>query len=501
MAEECTESSVAASSSTLNWWPDLHTSSSWSTTTNPWHTPNPHSNSPGEEDVSMSTSFTNASNHSGLSVESSRRLVECSSTNELIGETAPDNHLWSQVFLSVGSSGELPNGQDVGENLLDSLPSKNISSSMFEPACDYLKKIENSWEFTSSTSYNNLEKHFHGYNDTLIDSERLNRLSNLVSNWSIAPPDPQVTQQFDPRACSNSLSSNINQYSQPNFCSIKQPANSIRSFFRQGHDLKVEDDHREIDATRALCRRSFNSNGIRYQMGNNNSIVGENGKYYFGGLDVPCTNTRNFSDAVSFNSCLSKPLVDINASKPLLKTMNISDSKRQGIQSSCPKFQPTISTSSTLTRSSGRGQGVTSEGKKKRSEENSDTVLKKSKLEGSTASSAKLQVPKVKLTEKITSLQQIVSPFGKTDTASVLGEAIGYIKFLQEQVQLLSNPYRKSNVTKDPWGGSDRKDRGDVKLDLKSRGLCLVPISCTPQVYRENVGSDYWTPYRGCLYR
>lgn len=55
----------------------------------------------------------------------------------------------------------------------------------------------------------------------------------------------------------------------------------------------------------------------------------------------------------------------------------------------------------------------------------------------------------------------------------------------------------------DPWGGLDRKDKGDTKPDLRGRGLCLVPISCTPQIYRENAGSDYWsTPaYRGCLYR
>ncbi|KAJ9709632.1 hypothetical protein PVL29_001225 [Vitis rotundifolia] len=154
-------------------------------------------------------------------------------------------------------------------------------------------------------------------------------------------------------------------------------------------------------------------------------------------------------------------------------------------------------------RNNARGQGISNEGKKKRSDQDTSeaqTVLKKPKQESSTVSSVKMQAPKVKLGERITALQQIVSPFGKTDTASVLYEAIGYIKFLQEQVQLLSNPYMKTN--KDPWGGLDRKDKGDLKLDLKSRGLCLVPISCTPQVYRENTGSDYWpTTYRGCLYR
>jgi hypothetical protein len=38
--------------------------------------------------------------------------------------------------------------------------------------------------------------------------------------------------------------------------------------------------------------------------------------------------------------------------------------------------------------------------------------------------------------------------------------------------------------------------------DLRERGLCLVPVSWTPEVYRDGNAMDYWTPaYRGCLYR
>jgi hypothetical protein len=44
------------------------------------------------------------------------------------------------------------------------------------------------------------------------------------------------------------------------------------------------------------------------------------------------------------------------------------------------------------------------------------------------------KVRKENLRDQITSLQQLVSPFGKTDTASVLQEAIEYIKFLHDQV-------------------------------------------------------------------
>lgn len=111
-------------------------------------------------------------------------------------------------------------------------------------------------------------------------------------------------------------------------------------------------------------------------------------------------------------------------------------------------------------------------------------LAKRPKIEQSgLASKAQMSQNQVrKLGEKITALQQLVSPFGKTDTASVLLEAIGYIKFLQDQVHVLSSPYMKSN--------GNRKG-GEVGTDLRSRGLCLVPVSCTLNVANSN-GADYW---------
>nr|GEY17161.1 RNA-directed DNA polymerase, eukaryota [Tanacetum cinerariifolium] len=55
-------------------------------------------------------------------------------------------------------------------------------------------------------------------------------------------------------------------------------------------------------------------------------------------------------------------------------------------------------------------------------------------------------VRKEKMGDRITALQQLVSPFGKTDTASVLTEAIEYIRFLHEQVNVLSTPYMKNGA-------------------------------------------------------
>ncbi|KAL6495902.1 hypothetical protein OROGR_030465 [Orobanche gracilis] len=69
-------------------------------------------------------------------------------------------------------------------------------------------------------------------------------------------------------------------------------------------------------------------------------------------------------------------------------------------------------------------------------------VTKKARVQQSSAQPA-LKVRKEKLGDRITALHQLVSPFGKTDTASVLSEAIGYIRFLQGQIEALSSPYMR----------------------------------------------------------
>ncbi|GJU87624.1 Myc-type, basic helix-loop-helix domain-containing protein [Tanacetum coccineum] len=109
---------------------------------------------------------------------------------------------------------------------------------------------------------------------------------------------------------------------------------------------------------------------------------------------------------------------------------------------------------------------------------------KKSKSEPR-APCAPFQVRKEKLGDRIAAIQQMVAPFGKTDTASVLMEAIGYIKFLHTQVETLSVPYMKS--TNKIYGISSQGGRMEdgvtqAKRDLQSRGLCLVPLSCLSYV-------------------
>ncbi|KAJ8514008.1 hypothetical protein OPV22_004442 [Ensete ventricosum] len=120
------------------------------------------------------------------------------------------------------------------------------------------------------------------------------------------------------------------------------------------------------------------------------------------------------------------------------------------------------------------------------------TANKKPKTEASWASAGHgaIKVRKEKLGDRITALQQLVSPFGKSDTASVLHEAMGYIRFLHDQVQVLSSPYLQG------MSSADHIQDGRGKNDLRSRGLCLVPISSTEHVTSSN-GADLWSPAMG----
>nr|GEZ66374.1 transcription factor bHLH110-like [Tanacetum cinerariifolium] len=80
-----------------------------------------------------------------------------------------------------------------------------------------------------------------------------------------------------------------------------------------------------------------------------------------------------------------------------------------------------------------------------------------------------------------------------TDTASVLMEAIGYIKFLQNQVETLSVPYMKSTQKNNRLpiqGVSLEEGNEEPKRDLRSRGLCLVPLSCLS--YVTDGGGGVW---------
>ncbi|KAG7638129.1 Transcription factor bHLH154 [Arabidopsis thaliana] len=94
---------------------------------------------------------------------------------------------------------------------------------------------------------------------------------------------------------------------------------------------------------------------------------------------------------------------------------------------------------------------------------------------------------KDKLAERISALQQLVSPYGKTDTASVLLEGMQYIQFLQEQVKVLSAPYLQATPS--------TTEEEVEEYSLRSKGLCLVPLEYTSEVAQTN-GADIWAPVK-----
>nr|XP_018680703.1 PREDICTED: transcription factor bHLH113-like isoform X2 [Musa acuminata subsp. malaccensis] len=179
--------------------------------------------------------------------------------------------------------------------------------------------------------------------------------------------------------------------------------------------------------------------------------------------------------------------------------------------SSSPNSTATTTTTTAININSGSsktskkaGSGGGGGGRRTASVTTTSTTLnanKKPKTEAcASASHGAIKVRKEKLGDRIMALQQLVSPFGKSDTASVLHEAMGYIRFLHDQVQVLSSPYLQGMSSSDHIQViylvsivMMKDGRGN---DLRSRGLCLVPISCTEHVTNSN-GADLWSPAMG----
>ncbi|XP_009111031.1 transcription factor bHLH153 isoform X1 [Brassica rapa] len=128
---------------------------------------------------------------------------------------------------------------------------------------------------------------------------------------------------------------------------------------------------------------------------------------------------------------------------------------------------------------------------------------------------------KDKAGDRISALQQIVSPYGKTDTASVLQDALHYIEFLHEQVKvcpflfisvqyhyhlptmILSSSYLRKRhvllvqVLSAPYLQTMTAATQEEleQYSLRNRGLCLVPMEYTAGVAQSN-GADIWAPVK-----
>uniref|UniRef100_A0A0D9Y5L6 BHLH domain-containing protein n=1 Tax=Oryza glumipatula TaxID=40148 RepID=A0A0D9Y5L6_9ORYZ len=215
-------------------------------------------------------------------------------------------------------------------------------------------------------------------------------------------------------------------------------------------------------------------------------------------------------EASSCKSQLSQMLLQAAASSPR------SCVTTSGLGSSMMEFSNTAAVAPAaepeLTRKHHAGQSDNS------SECNSTetgSALKKARVQASSSAQSTLKVRKERLGDRITALHQI------TDTASVLQETIGYIRFLLGQIEALSYPYLGQCCSANPMqqqtgimagerstdglfpefpAGQDaekdgKKQQAKKDDDLRSRGLCLVPVSCMPHLAADNdvvVGSDFW---------
>ncbi|THU45268.1 hypothetical protein C4D60_Mb02t16040 [Musa balbisiana] len=114
-------------------------------------------------------------------------------------------------------------------------------------------------------------------------------------------------------------------------------------------------------------------------------------------------------------------------------------------------------------------------------------VVKKARVLGSSSSSTSqsvLKVRKEKLGDRITALHQLVSPFGKALSSPYLSSGSGSMK------QPLSN---EGGVTRRGGGQPDQEGSDEAQKDLRSRGLCLVPVSFVLHADESDAGGDhYW---------
>ncbi|KAA8540391.1 hypothetical protein F0562_024690 [Nyssa sinensis] len=257
----------------------------------------------------------------------------------------------------------------------------------------------------------------------------------------------------------------------------------------------------------------------------------------FGGLShFQCKRLENWEDQI-LKPSLRAPVVDVNLKQEVAQSSQLyghhgDDYEFQACKPSWSQVMPVSSPRSCVTSLSSNILDFSynkADGRNQHPDHSSECnstvtggVSKKARVQLSSAQPP-LKVRKEKLGDRITTLHQLVSPFGKTDTASVLLEAIGYIRFLQGQIEALSSPYlgtasgnmrhqhsvqgeRNCMFPEDPGQllndnclkrrGASKQDTRDAPKDLKSRGLCLVPVSCTHHVASDN-GADYWAPAPG----
>ncbi|RWV84536.1 hypothetical protein GW17_00053746 [Ensete ventricosum] len=192
---------------------------------------------------------------------------------------------------NVGSGGDMHNHHGDGDNFLQVLTSKSLSTrnQMSNPACEYLKKLDSSFDFPNPLSLNTFEKHLSSYNGSTNQDERT----------------PQLDRHIAPSSCSSPMTPFMVQYSTSRITPIKhelptspsypgdKSARERRTSYKPHYDRNIEgeSEHQDMEAPTAFLPPP-SSNGFGYQFG-----------------------VSSLSDLISFGDCVNRPSMELRPSR------------------------------------------------------------------------------------------------------------------------------------------------------------------------------------------
>ncbi|KAJ1281864.1 hypothetical protein BS78_03G006100 [Paspalum vaginatum] len=177
-------------------------------------------------------------------------------------------------------------------------------------------------------------------------------------------------------------------------------------------------DHERYNAATALLSKGLEESGPVPAAPYNNAVVyGHHG----GGEEIQTSSGTNMSQLVSQMFLASSP-------RSCMTTTSLGSNMLDFSNNTVPPAPDQLKNHHSDNSSEGNSAA-------------SGSAPKKARVQTSSSAQSTLKVRKERLGDRITALHQIVSPFGKTDTASVLQETIGYIRFLLTQIEALSFPY------------------------------------------------------------
>ncbi|KAH0663687.1 hypothetical protein KY284_028618 [Solanum tuberosum] len=311
------------------------------------------------------------------------------------------------------------------------------SSSSSNNSCYGGVSTTNTWTPCTTTTTTILNSHGSGLINSYSSGDIINTTNssssdplNLVNSMS------STTQDLGFHQWANNNIKHENSY--PKFTQMLTSPSSIE----EGGELS--------DMNAKLLLGTLSNTGLQLYHGDNNNNNNNNNLLYSSNSSSISTNRGRFSQIYptinvsnlninhQANSCSSldmnlQPLDLINSTRyggSFSQTYGLTTNHFQHSSSESP-----VNSSTSISAFSNGMPEAKRTSNTLETNKGPQNAPKKSRVD-SRASCPPFKVRKEKLGDRIAALQQLVAPFGKTDTASVLMEAIGYIKFLQNQVEV-----------------------------------------------------------------